>query len=44
LAKQLADDTGKSIDQIKKDTDRDYYMTATEAKNYGIVDGVICRH
>jgi ATP-dependent Clp protease protease subunit len=44
LAKQLADDTGKSIDQIKKDTDRDYYMTATEAKNYGIVDGVISRH
>jgi len=33
--------TGKSVDQIEKDSDRDYYMTAEEALAYGIVDSVI---
>ena len=33
--------TGKSIDDIKRDSDRDYYMTAEEAMNYGIVDKVM---
>jgi len=37
----LAHHTGKSIEQIEKDTDRDYFMSAEEAKNYGIVDSVI---
>ena len=37
----LANHTGKSMDRIKKDTDRDYFMTAEEAKNYGLVDEVI---
>ena len=37
----LAHHTGKSIEQIEKDTDRDYFMSAEEAKNYGIVDQVI---
>ena len=37
----LAKHTGKSIDQIAKDTDRDFYLTAQEAKDYGIVDEVI---
>lgn len=37
----LAMNTGKSVRQIAKDTDRDYTMTAQEAKNYGLVDQVL---
>jgi len=37
----LAEHTGQPIDKIKKDTDRDFYMTSNEAKEYGIVDEVI---
>ncbi|MCM8787439.1 MAG: ATP-dependent Clp endopeptidase proteolytic subunit ClpP [Candidatus Omnitrophica bacterium] len=33
--------TGQHIEKIKADTDRDYFMSAEEAKNYGIVDEVI---
>ena len=33
--------TGKSIEQVEKDTDRDYYMTPDEAKAYGLVDEVV---
>lgn len=33
--------TGQSLDRIEKDTDRDYFMSALEAKEYGIVDHVI---
>lgn len=33
--------TGKSPDQVNKDADRDYYMTAEEAKAYGLVDEVV---
>lgn len=33
--------TGQPIDKIEHDTDRDYFMSADEAKNYGIVDQVI---
>lgn len=36
----LAEATGKSYDEIERDTDRDNYMTAEEAKEYGIVDAV----
>jgi ATP-dependent Clp protease protease subunit len=39
----LARHTGKSIEQIEKDTDRDYYMSADEAKEYGIIDQVLVR-
>ena len=35
--------TGKSLDQIERDTDRDNYMTAGEAKAYGLVDEVLTR-
>ncbi|MBV8370092.1 MAG: ATP-dependent Clp protease proteolytic subunit [Candidatus Eremiobacteraeota bacterium] len=35
--------TGKPIEQVLKDIERDYYMTAEEAKEYGIVDGVFSR-
>lgn len=37
----LAYNTGKSIDEIAKDTERDNYMTAQEALEYGLVDRVI---
>ncbi len=37
----LARHTKQSIEKIKKDTDRDYFMSADEAKTYGIVDEVI---
>ena len=33
--------TGQTLDKIQKDTDRDYFMSADEAKEYGIVDEVI---
>lgn len=37
----LSKHTGKEASQIEKDSDRDYYMTALEAKEYGIVDHVV---
>jgi ATP-dependent Clp protease protease subunit len=37
----LARHTGKDLDQILKDTDRNYFMSAEEAKRYGIVDEII---
>ena len=37
----LATHSGKPIEQIQKDTDRDYFMSGTEAQAYGIVDHVI---
>ena len=37
----LAKHTKQSLDKIKKDTDRDYFMSAEEAKTYGIVDEVV---
>lgn len=40
LNKMLAKNTGKALDQVEKDVDRDFYMTAEEAKKYGIIDQV----
>ena len=37
----LVHHTGQTLERIEKDTDRDYFMSAEEAKNYGIVDAVI---
>ena len=37
----LAKHSGKEVEQIEKDSDRDYYMTADEAREYGLVDEVI---
>lgn len=37
----LVTHTGQSMDKIQKDTDRDYFMSAQEAKEYGLVDEVI---
>lgn len=37
----LAKHTGQPIERVEKDTDRDFYMTAEEAKQYGLIDEVI---
>jgi len=39
----LADNTGKSVEIIEQDTERDNYMTAQEAKEYGLIDDVITK-
>lgn len=41
LNQVYADRTGQPIEKIEKDMDRDYFMSAQEAKNYGLVDRVI---
>jgi len=41
LNKLLAKHTGKNEEKIAKDTDRNYFMSAEEAKEYGIIDEVI---
>lgn len=40
----LAANTGQPIEVIEKDTDRDNYMTAEQAKAYGLIDAVISNH
>ena len=37
----LSNHTGQSIEKIEKDTDRDFYLSAKEAKTYGVIDKVI---
>lgn len=39
----LAEHTGKSIDEIATDTERDFFLTATQAKEYGLVDEITTR-
>ena len=39
----LASHTGQPIDRIAQDTDRDRYLTATEAKDYGLVDDILTK-
>ncbi len=41
LSQILANHTGQPLDRIHKDSDRDFYMSAEEAKEYGLVDEVI---
>ncbi|AKJ28518.1 ATP-dependent Clp endopeptidase proteolytic subunit ClpP [Caldimonas brevitalea] len=41
LNRILADRTGQPLEKIQKDTDRDYFMSADEAKNYGLIDQVL---
>ena len=40
----IATHSGKSYAQVEKDADRDYWMTSTEAKEYGMIDEVLIRH
>jgi ATP-dependent Clp protease, protease subunit len=37
----IAEHTGQPVDQVRHDTERDYFMSAAEAKTYGIIDDVI---
>jgi ATP-dependent Clp protease protease subunit len=41
MNKILSERTGQPLEKVEKDTDRDYYMTAEEAKEYGLVDQVL---
>ena len=41
LNKSMSEMTGQSFEKIEKDTDRDYFLSAEEAKNYGLIDRVI---
>ena len=41
LNRSMADMTGQSFEKIEKDTDRDYFLSAEDAKNYGLIDRVI---
>ena len=43
LNKFLSERTGKSLDVIEKDTERDNYMTAEEALEYGLIDGIMTK-
>jgi ATP-dependent Clp protease protease subunit len=43
LNKILATNTNKKMEQVEKDSDRDYWMTSDEAKKYGIVDDIITK-
>ena len=43
LNQVLSEHTGQKIEKIAEDTDRDYYMTAEDAKKYGIVDEIITK-
>ena len=43
LNKILADRTGQPLDRIERDTERDYYMTAEESREYGLIDQVISK-
>ena len=44
LNEMLAENTGRSLEEIQRDTERDHFMTAEESKNYGIIDKVIFKH
>ena len=41
MEQMLADDTGQSVENVSRDIERDKYLTAEQAKEYGIIDGVL---
>jgi ATP-dependent Clp protease protease subunit len=41
MAEIIAHHTGRPVEQVERDIDRDYYMTAGEAKEYGLIDEII---
>lgn len=43
LNEVIAQHTGQTVEKVAKDTDRDYYMTAEEAKEYGVVDEILIK-
>lgn len=43
LYESLAENTGKTLEQIEKDADRDYWMTSQEAREYGMIDEILSK-
>ena len=43
LNKLLSERTGQTIEVIERDTERDHYMTAQEALEYGLIDGIMTK-
>ncbi len=43
IARIMASHTGQTVKKIKSDSDRDYFMSAEEAKNYGLIDAVLAQ-
>jgi ATP-dependent Clp protease protease subunit len=43
MNRMLSENTGKSIEEIARDTERDNFMSADEAKAYGLIDEVIIK-
>ena len=41
VRQMISDSTGQPYEKIAKDTDRDYYLTAEQAKDYGLIDEVL---
>ena len=41
LNRSLSENTGKPLEEIERDVERDYFMTAQEAMNYGLIDKVV---
>jgi ATP-dependent Clp protease protease subunit len=44
LNRMMADHCGQPVEKVAQDTDRDYFMSASEAKDYGLIDAVITSH
>jgi ATP-dependent Clp protease, protease subunit len=40
----ISDHSGQSMEKVTRDTERDYFMSAEEAQEYGIIDRVIAKH
>ncbi|MBQ3034172.1 MAG: ATP-dependent Clp endopeptidase proteolytic subunit ClpP [Deferribacterales bacterium] len=43
LNRILSENTGQSVEKVTQDTERDYFMSSLEAKEYGLIDGVIVK-
>jgi len=41
VRQMISESTGQSYEKIAKDTDRDYYLTSAQAKDYGLIDEVL---
>ena len=41
VRQMISESTGQAYEKIAKDTDRDYYLTSAQAKDYGLIDGVL---
>ena len=43
LAQIISERTGQSVERVEKDMERDYFMSAEEAKEYGIIDDIVTK-